>query len=219
MNPYFKNLNINQITQGHIQEFENAKLAEGYTPSSVKRITTTLTAIMRMNNTDYGHLMFTYKDVVLPPTEQSYLTKEEIEKLKANPTAELWILALGIKVAELLALDYKDIDYENKSVNINKAYMNGTIQKYRKFYKKRQLKMPDILFKTLLPNGRGLIFKDIEIKNPSVLLNTHVKLMLDKKVPLNIISKLLGFQNLNEFDTVFGFLLPKDLEDGFEIFD
>ena len=77
--------------------------------------------------------------------------------------------------------------------------------------------MPDILFKTLLPNGRGLIFKDVEIKNPSVLLNTHVKLMLDKKVPLNIISKLLGFQNLNEFDAVFGFLLPKDLEDGFEI--
>lgn len=218
LNPYFKNLNINQITQGHIQEFENAKLAEGYTPSSVKRITTTLTAIMRMNNTDYGHLMFTYKDLILPPTEQNCLSEEEIEKLKANLTAELWILALGIKVAELLALDYKDIDYENKSVNINKAYMNGTIQKYRKFYKKRQLKMPDILFKTLLPNGRGLIFKDVEIKNPSVLLNTHVKLMLDKKVPLNIISKLLGFQNLNEFDAVFGFLLPQELEDGFEIF-
>ena len=219
LNPYFKNLNINQITQGHIQEFENAKLAEGYTPSSVKRITTTLTAIMRMNNTDYGHLMFTYKDLILPPTEQNCLSEEEIEKLKDNPTAELWILALGIKVAELLALDYKDIDYENKSVNINKAYMNGTIQKYRKFYKKRQLKMPDILFKTLLPNGRGLIFKDVEIKNPSVLLNTHVKLMLDKKVPLNIISKLLGFQNLNEFDAVFGFLLPKGLEDGFNVFE
>ena len=103
------------------------------------------------------------------------------------------------------------------SVNINKAYMNGTIQKDRKFYKKRQLKMPDILFNTLLPNGRGLIFKAVEIKNPSVLLNTHVKLMLDKKVPLNIISKLLGFQNLNEFDAVFGFLLPQKLEDGFEI--
>lgn len=217
LNPYFKNLNINQITQGHIQEFENAKLAEGYTPSSVKRITSTLTAIMRMNNTDYGHLMFTYKDVVLPPTEQNCLSEEEIEKLKANPTAELWILALGVKVTELLALDYKDIDYENMSININKAYMNGTIQKYRKFYKKRKLKMPDILFKTLLPKGRGLIFKDVEIKNHSILLNTHVKLMIDKKVPLNIISKLLGFQNLNEFDAVFGFLLPHKLEDGFEI--
>ena len=64
-----------------------------------------------------------------------------------------------------------------------------------------------------------MIFKDVEIKNPSVLLNTHVKLMLDKKVPLNIISKLLGFQNLNEFDAVFGFLLPKDLEDGFNVFE
>ena len=42
--------------------------------------------------------------------------------------------------------------------------------------------------------------------------------MIDKKVPLNIISKLLGFQNLNEFDAVFGFLLPQELEDGFDIF-
>ncbi|MBQ8635192.1 hypothetical protein IJ425_03465, partial [bacterium] len=63
------------------------------------------------------------------------------------------------------------------------------------------------------------IFKDVEIKNPSVLLNTHVKLMLDKKVPLNIISKLLGFQNLNEFDAVFSFLLPKDLDDGFDVLE
>lgn len=219
LNPYFKNLNINQITQGHIQEFENSKLAEGYTPSSVKRITTTLTAIMRMNNTDYGHLMFTYKDVVLPPTEQGYLSKEEIEKLKTNSTAELWIVMLGVKVAELEALNYKDIDFENKTVNINKALMNGTIQKYRKYYKIRQLKMPDILLKTLSPKGRGLIFKNIKIKNYSVLSNTHVKLMIDKKVPLNIITKLLGFQNLNEFNAVFGFLLPQQLDDDFDIFE
>ncbi|MBQ4115021.1 hypothetical protein IJD34_06420, partial [bacterium] len=63
------------------------------------------------------------------------------------------------------------------------------------------------------------IFKNIKIKNYSVLSNTHVKLMIDKKVPLNIITKLLGFQNLNEFNAVFGFLLPQQLDDDFDIFE
>lgn len=32
--------------------------------------------------------------------QKNCLSEEEIEKLKDNPTAELWILTLGIKVAE-----------------------------------------------------------------------------------------------------------------------
>ena len=219
LNPYFKNLNINKITQRHIQEFQNIKLAEGYVPNSIKRMTSTLTALMKMNKTDYSHLVFSCKDIILPQLEQKWLSNEEIKYLKANPTAELWVVMLGIRVSELGALNYRDIDYENKTVNIYKAFMNGTIQRYRIHYKKRQLKIPDILFKTLSPKGRGLIFKNIEIKNYSVLANTHVKLMIDKKVPLNIISKSLGFQNLNEFDAVFGFLLPQQLNDNFDIFE
>ena len=45
LNPYFKNCNINQITQGQVQEFQSIKLAEGYTPSSIRRFTTTLSVI------------------------------------------------------------------------------------------------------------------------------------------------------------------------------
>ena len=79
--------------------------------------------------------------------------------------------------------------------------------------------MPDILFETLPPKGRGRIFQNLEIKNYNILINTHVKLMLDKNVPINIISKLLGFQDLQEFDAIFGFLLPQQLDDDFDIFE
>lgn len=77
--------------------------------------------------------------------------------------------------------------------------------------------MPAILLKDLNKNGSGKIFKNIEIKNYNILLNTHVKLLLDKKIPLNIICKILGMQCLNEFEARFNFLLPQQLEDDFEI--
>ena len=219
LNPYFKNCNINQITQGQVQEFQSIKLAEGYTPSSIRRFTTTLSVIMETNNTDHSHLVFSCKDKLLPPVEQQLLSQKEIETLKKKPSIELWVLMLGIKVSELLALDYEDIDYENKIVNISKAMMNNYVQRYRKSYKNRKLKMPDILFETLPPKGRGRIFQNLEIKNYNILINTHVKLMLDKNVPINIISKLLGFQDLQEFDAIFGFLLPQQLDDDFDIFE
>ena len=53
--------------------------------------------------------------------------------------------------------------------------------------------------------------------NIQILLNTHVKLLLDKNITLNIIYKNLALHNMNDFEMRFGFLLPRDLEEGFEI--
>lgn len=77
--------------------------------------------------------------------------------------------------------------------------------------------MPKILFKNFNTKGCSRIFKDINISNYNLLLNTHVKLLLDKNIPLNIISKNPEIQYLNEFETRFKFLLPQKMDDNFEI--
>ena len=172
---------------------------------------------MPHDNIDKNHLTFSHKNSLLPPAEKGYLSKNEIENIKRNSLAELWILALGINPAELLALDYEDIDTKTRLINIDKAFVNNKICKHRKFYKIRKLLMPRILFEKFNLKGTGRIFKDINITNYNQLLNTHVKLLLDKNVPLNIISKNIGMQSLNEFEIRFNFLLPQNLDDNFEI--
>ena len=55
------------------------------------------------------------------------------------------------------------------------------------------------------------------IDDYDILLNTHVKLLLDKNITINIIYKNIALHNINDFETRFGFLLPQKLEDNFEI--
>lgn len=217
LNPYFKNFDINELTQDDLLEFQKIKITEGYTSASIKRFLSTLTVIMNTNHSDYKHLTFSHQNTILPPEEKGYLLSNEIEELKKASSAELWILALGINPAELLALNYEDIDYTTRVISINKALINNRIYKHRKKYKTRIIKMPKILFKNFNTKGSGRIFKDININNYNLLLNTHVKLLLDKNIPLNIISKNLGIQYLNEFEIRFKFLLPQKMDDNFEI--
>ena len=49
--------------------------------------------------------------------------------------------AMGL-VYELFAILYSDIDFENKTVLINKFVKNGKIQKYNKRHKIRTLNLP-----------------------------------------------------------------------------
>ena len=113
--------------------------------------------------------------------------------------------------------DYSDIDYENKTIKIDKILYNGSILKHRKIYRIRTLKLPAILLENLPIKKSGRIFEEEVIDDYDILLNTHVKLLLDKNITINIIYKNIALHNINDFETRFGFLLPQKLEDNFEI--
>ena len=217
LNPYFKNFDIDKITQEDILQFQSIKIAEGYSYASVKRFLSTFTTILKFNHSKFAHLTFSRKNTLLPPTSQKCLSKKEINNLIKSKSPELWILILGIKPSELLALEYKDINFKERTVLIDKFLVNNEVQKHRKIYKQRTLHLPNILLQTLNPKGKGRIFQNVESKNYDMLVNTHVKLLLEKNVSLNIIYKILGLQHLNEFEVRFNFLLPQKLDDGFEI--
>ncbi len=154
---------------------------------------------------------------MLPVTEHRILNKKEIEEINRTNIPKLWIICLGINIGELFALDYSDINFEDKTIKIDTILYKGTILKHRKQYKIRTLKLPAILLDTLQKEKTGRIFEEQKIDDYDILLNTHVKLLLDKNVTLNIIYKNLAWHNINDFKMRFGFLLPKGLEEGFEI--
>jgi len=215
--PYFKNYKFKDITPQVLQNYQSYKIAEGFTPSSIKRFTTLLRLIMSKYGDCNIDFHFSANNTLLPTLETNILTDKDIKNIIKNQLQKLWIICLGITPAELAALDYADIDFEHRIVKINKALVNNTIIKHRTLCKNRNLKIPKILFKNIPNNKAGRVFNDINIKDYDLLLNTHIHLLVNKGVQINVISKNLGYASLSEFEKRFNFLLPQQLDNNFEI--
>jgi len=159
------------------------------------------------------------QDTILPSLENRVMTDNEINQIVKddNKIQELRILATGINLAELGALEYSDIDFLNKTVSISKVKYKDKIENIRAKYKIRVLKITPVLFRKIPKNKDRYLFKSVKINNFDVLSNTHIKLMLDKNVQINIISRNLGFYKLTDFESRYNFLLPQKLEDDFQI--
>ncbi len=210
--PYYRDFKFKDITQEVISKYVSSKLAEGYSIASIGRFISTLSIIF--DKYSIAERQFDVTNFVIPQTQ--ILTESEILEFTKDNSPELWYLALGIKPAELDALTYSDIDFENKIIKINKIRVNGKIQKYRTLYQQRELRIPNIIFSKLQHNS-GKVFNEVNSDNYDIFINTHIKLMLNKNVQMNIISKNLGFQSVADFEDRYNFLLPQKLDDGFEI--
>lgn len=216
--PYFKDYKFSDIKSSTINEFITFKMSEGYAIASINRFLSALSSIMNEYNIPKKHLQLSSSNLPLVSQENiPLLNSKQINTIKTNKDIELWVLCLGINPSELEALEYSDINFEKRTLIINKCIFNNRVEKYRKIYKIRTLKLPKILIKSLPPNQEGRIFKKVNITNYDTLLNTHVKLLLNKNISINLISKMLGFQKLTDFEDRFNNLLPNELPKNFEI--
>ncbi|MGP1544147.1 MAG: tyrosine-type recombinase/integrase [Candidatus Fimenecus sp.] len=117
------------------------------------------------------------------------LTDEQIKYFVNTPhklqTACMIMIFAGLRKGEVLALKWEDINFENKTITVNKAlnYRNSKIVKNPKTVSgNRQVPIPDnlILFLKPLNNNKGLIFTD-ENKNAlsqskwNTLFNNYLK--------------------------------------------
>lgn len=216
--PFWSSYDFKDITQNSIIEYQSLMVAKGYSIASIKRFVSLFCKIIK-EYSNIDNLRYMTGTTILPSLECRVLGKNSINKILKFPDkiCELWILCLGISPAELSALDYSNINFENKTVLINQCVYRGTAENIRALYKIRTLKIPDVLFNKIPKNKTGKIFESVNIDNYDLLLNTHIKLMLDKNVCINIIRKNLGFQCLNDFEKRYNFLLPQELEDNFQI--
>ena len=131
LKPFFKQRNIEEITNYNdfIQE-----LKEKYAPETIKRIINVLKSILKYYQEEYN-VVLKIKKITLPKAEKrkvkilSHKEKEKLEKycLRVNTLKSLGIiicLNTGLRIGEICALKWKNIDLEEKRI-----YIEQTIQR------------------------------------------------------------------------------------------
>ncbi len=133
--PYFKELPINEIKATHIRQWQNELIndSNNYSETYIKTINNQLVAIF--------NYAVTYYDLKGNPChkagtigkknadEMQFWTRDEFNKFlpaisdKIQSKAAFEVLYwTGIRIGELMALTRKDIDFDNKTLSINKSY-------------------------------------------------------------------------------------------------
>ena len=214
--PFFKHYKFSDITQDVVFSFQNKKILEGYSRHYLILYSKELELIIKKySDTNKLNLKFStpqkYK-------EHPILTKEEITKIIKKYSQQLWILCLGITPMELYNLDFKDIDYTNHTVLIR----SSKYKFYNRIHKEnldRILYIPDILFNQIPKHQKGQVFMKVNVPNYDTLINTHVYLSIKHNIPLNIISKNIGYTCFDDFLNRFDFVLSHDFIHKINILD
>lgn len=131
--PYFKNKKMCEIRTADIREWQNMLIKAGYAPTYLKSINNQLAALF-----NYAVKYYDLKDNPCRKAgsigkgkadEMEFWTKQEFKEfftsMEEKPEAKMAFLILywtGIRIGELLALTYEDIDLEKRIISITKSY-------------------------------------------------------------------------------------------------
>ncbi len=136
--PYFGNMKLTEIKATHVRDWQNELIKKGYKETYLRTVNNQLSA--------FFNYCVKYHDLTSNPArkagtigknkadEMQFYTIEEfntfIAGLADRPQSEMAFKLLfwtGMRVGELLALTYKDIDFENGIIHVTKSYqrLNG----------------------------------------------------------------------------------------------
>ncbi len=132
--PFFGRMKLAEITSLHIEQFKAAKLEAGLAPQTVNNHLTILGKCLRCA-AEWGELpqVPKIKKLKTPPQKFDFLSREESERLLRAIDDPLWyaliLLALrtGLRVGELMALEWSDIDFDRHLLCLRKAIVQGVI--------------------------------------------------------------------------------------------
>lgn len=131
--PYFKKKVISEIKASDIRAWQNELIKKGYSPTYLKTINNQLSAIF-----NYAVRYYDLKDNPCRKAgsigksyagEKGFWTKQEFKQflstVEEKPETKMAFLILywtGMRIGELLALTYDDIDLEKRTIIISKSY-------------------------------------------------------------------------------------------------
>ena len=131
--PYFKKKNMNEIKVSDIRAWQNALMKKGYSETYLKTVNNQLSAIF-----NYAVRYYDLKDNPCRKAgsigkshagEKEFWTKQEFKQflvtVENKPETKMAFLLLywtGMRIGELLALTYNDIDLEKRTISVNKSY-------------------------------------------------------------------------------------------------
>lgn len=131
--PYFKKKRVCDIKVSDVRAWQNMLIKKGYSETYLKTVNNQLAAIF-----NYAVRYYDLKDNPCRKAgtigkshagEREIWTKQEFKEflttVEDKPETRMAFLILywtGMRIGELLALTYKDIDFEKRTISVNKSY-------------------------------------------------------------------------------------------------
>lgn len=147
LNPYFGKTALDEISAQQIEEFKSKKQSEGLCNKSINNILGILGKCLRTaQDWEIIDKLPKMKPLRVDPTEIKYLNEEEYTRLLAAANDGgvmyemlLFSLRTGVRIGELTALQWQDINFNDTTVTIRRNIVNGIIgspknNKFRTIY-------------------------------------------------------------------------------------
>ncbi len=121
--PSFGQVRLDKINAKSIEAYKSDKLGQGLSPKTVNNQVSILRKALVCAN-DWGYIASVPKVKLLktPPPDFRYLDADEVECLVSDEVLDMWsvmtLLAVrtGMRIGELLALHWKDVDFTASKV-------------------------------------------------------------------------------------------------------
>lgn len=130
--PWFGKRPLDAITPLALEEFKAAKLKTELSPKSINNILAVLGKCLRTAE-EWGELdrLPKLRPLKVPPQKFDFLSLEEADRLIGNAHDPQWramvtvALRTGLRLGELLGLDWSDVDFEVKLLTVRRSvYLN-----------------------------------------------------------------------------------------------
>lgn len=155
--PFFGNLKLNEIKALRIKNWQS-EMYKTLSPKRINNIRGVLNIILN-DAVNEGLIdsnpLNLVKKIKLEKTKITPFSLEEVQKILQSCNG--WFKNMlsvafftGIRTGELLALTWEDIDFENESININKAMRQGVLDKPKTQSSIREIDMLPIVKNALL---------------------------------------------------------------------
>ncbi|MGL5745398.1 MAG: tyrosine-type recombinase/integrase [Cetobacterium sp.] len=250
--PYFKTSKFSEISPSDIRTFQNLLLRDtNYSQTYLRLINSTLTAVfnyaVKFHDLSYNPVSKAGTIGKLR-TEISIWTIDDFKRVSAEAEERFDIYTIlnllfytGMRIGELLALEYGDIDFKKKTIKINKTLsrinsedlitppktessnrdimINDSLLEILKIYTRKiyALKMETRLFTLHQTNIRKQIKKfalRVDVKEIRIhdLRHSHASLLIHLGVNPLAISKRLGHEKVDTTLNVYSHLYPDSSE-------
>jgi len=132
--PYFENISVDKITSKDIIQYQNKINRKDYEYISKNNILVVFKMVFEFGRKFYNvknDPFYNVEKIKKPKVRKEYniYTIDEFKKFLSVIDEEMFkvmfsiLFYLGLREGELLALQFRDIDLENKTIDINKTYI------------------------------------------------------------------------------------------------
>lgn len=252
---FFSSYKLNEITPVIIRKWQNEQIKKSYQPTYLRTLNKELTSIFNFAIKFY-HLKNNPCSIAgnignkKPEKECEIWSPEEFEKFISLidnltiKTAFITLFFTGMRVGELLALYFEDIDLENRTIKITKTKYDNVIGKTKTKGSNRIIKIPenlriilnDYTDKIYKPGKKQLLFdisrtlliyymrtysikagvKKIRIHD---LRHSHASYLISKHISIVAVSKRLGHSSIKTTLDTYAHLFKDSNEELIEVLE